>query len=423
MTFADPQNIRTPSMDHTTAKAPAAPRVRDLRLDFFRGMAMFIILFAHTPGNFLTSWIPARWGFSDATEMFVFCSGMASAIAFGATFDRVGVLLGTGRVVYRIWQVYWAHVGLFFATAALLVYMTDLEATTRNYWGQMNLWMLFVDHREGLWENPNILFSFMTLQWVPNLFDILPMYMVILAMMPLVIVLARINFGIVAAASFALWFMGQRAWTEALGLPYLNFTAEPWVGNDDWQRRWFLNPFGWQLVFFTGFAFMRGWLPKPPVTPLLVGIATFIVLANIPLSNIGVREFGFDWARDWRVENRQWISKTDFGILRYVQFLALAYLAWVIAGDKGDRLRASASALGRIWAPFLAIFLKVGQQSLAVFVVSIFVARFNGFAMDMLGRETGTVLLVNLFGMTVLVVTAYTASWFKGQPWRERRAA
>ena len=408
-------------MDQTTAKAPAAPRVRDLRLDFFRGMAMFIILFAHTPGNFLTSWIPARWGFSDATEMFVFCSGMASAIAFGATFDRAGFLLGTGRVAYRIWQVYWAHVGLFFATAALLVYMTDLEATTRNYWGQMNLWMLFVEHKEGLWENPNILLSFMTLQWVPNLFDILPMYMVILAMMPVVIWLARVNFPVVVALSFALWFMGQRAWTEALGLPYFNFTAEPWVGDDDWQRRWFLNPFGWQLVFFTGFAFMRGWLPKPPVTPLLIGIATFIVLANIPLSNIGVREFGFDWAREWRVENRQWISKTDFGILRYVQFLSLAYLAWVIAGDKGDRLRASATALGQIWAPFLAIFLKVGQQSLAVFVVSIFVARFNGFLMDMLGRETGTVLLVNLFGMAVLVATAYIASWFKGQPWRERR--
>ena len=63
--------------------ASQAVRVRDPRLDFYRGIAMFIILCAHTPGNFFTSWIPARWGFSDATEIFVFCSGMASAIAFG----------------------------------------------------------------------------------------------------------------------------------------------------------------------------------------------------------------------------------------------------------------------------------------------------------------------------------------------------
>ncbi|MEL7090289.1 MAG: OpgC domain-containing protein [Pseudomonadota bacterium] len=417
MTFADPMTAQP----RTSAAQVAAPavRVRDIRLDFFRGLAMFIILFAHTPGNFITSWIPARFGFSDATEIFVFCSGMASAIAFGATFDRAGFGLGCARVAYRIWQVYWAHVGLFFATAALLVFLTDLEGSWRNYWGQMNLWMLFVEHREGLWENPNILFSFMTLQWVPNLFDILPMYMVILAMMPLVILLARVHLGLLAAVSLGLWFMGQRAWTEALGLPYLNFTAEPWVGDDDWQRRWFLNPFGWQLVFFTGFAFMRGWIPKPPVNAALFGLAALIVLANVPLSNIGVREFGFEWAREWRIENRQLISKTDFGILRYVQFLALGYVCWVLAGDKGDRLRASASNLaGRVWAAILRVILKVGQQSLAVFVVSIFVARFNGFAMDMLGREVGTSLAVNAFGCGCLILTAYLAGWFKSVPWK-----
>ena len=422
MTFADPT---------TTAAAPSAAasaanpvRVRDIRLDFFRGIAMFIILFAHTPGNFLTRWIPARWGFSDATEMFVFCSGMASAIAFGATFDRAGFALGTARVGYRIWQVYWAHVGLFFATAALLVYVTDLGITDRNYWGQMNLWMIFVEHNEDLWEIPNMLFSFMTLQWVPNLFDILPMYMVILAMMPLVIALSRVHLGLVAALCIVLWIFAQRRFMEAAGLPYLNFTAEPWVGNDDWQRRWFLNPFGWQLVFFTGFAFMRGWLPKPPVNVVLIGIATFIVLANIPFSSVGVREnggLGLDWAREWRSENRQWISKSDFGILRYVQFLALAYLAWVIAGDKGNRLRVTATnAVARAWEKMLALILKVGQQSLAVFVVSIFVARFNGFALDVLGRDTGTVLAVNAFGCGVLILTAYLAGWFKSTPWKPK---
>ena len=417
MTFADPT---TTTAAPSAAAASANPvRVRDIRLDFFRGLAMFIILFAHTPGNFLTSWIPARWGFSDATEIFVFCSGMASAIAFGSTFQKAGFALGTARVGYRIWQVYWAHVGLFFATTALLAFVTDLDITTRNYWGQLNLWMLFVEGEH--WQNPDMLFRFMTLQWVPNLFDILPMYMVILAMMPIVIFLARVHLGLVAAFCGILWLLGQRKFMEAAGLPYLNFTAEPWVGNDDWQRRWFLNPFGWQLVFFTGFAFMRGWLPKPPVNKVLIGIAAFIVLANIPFSNIGVRELGFDWARDWRADNRQWISKSDFGLLRYIQFLALAYLAWVLAGDKGHRLRVSTtSALARAWDKVLTVILKVGQQSLAVFVVSIFVARFNGFAMDVLGRDTGTVLAVNAFGCGVLILTAYLAGWFKSVPWKPK---
>ncbi|MBT0958356.1 OpgC domain-containing protein [Alphaproteobacteria bacterium KMM 3653] len=394
------------------------PRVRDIRLDFFRGVAMFIILFAHTPGNYFTNWIPARWGFSDATEMFVFCSGMASAIAFGATFDRAGILLGSARVAYRIWQIYWAHIGLFFATTAAMVFFTELEVTTRNYWGDLNLWMLFVQSEH--WENPNILLSLMTLHWVPNLFDILPMYMVVLAMMPLFYGLARVHFGLVALLSVILWFLAQRNFTEHFGLPYLNFTAEPWVGADGWQRRWFLNPFGWQLAFFTGFAFMRGWLPKPPVAWWLIALAGFIVLANIPLSNIGVREFDLDWARTWRAQNAQWFSKSDLGLLRFVQFLSLAYLAWVIAGDKGNRIRAGASWIGRMWSPVLAIVLKVGQQSLAVFVVSILVGRSNAVLMDVIGRDTWTVVAVNLFGMFLLVLTAYGAGWFKTQPWKVR---
>ena len=69
------------------------------------------------------------------------------------------------------------------------------------------------------------------------------------------------------------------------------------------------------------------------------------------------------------------------------------------------------------------MILKVGQQSLAVFVVSMFTARIMGFAMDALGRDTGTVLLVNLLGACVLVATAYTASWFKSQPWRPAKGS
>ena len=87
------------------------------------------------------------------------------------------------------------------------------------------------------------------------------------------IVLARVHLGAAALLSVGLWVLGQRAWTEAMGLPYLNFTAEPWVGEDDWQRRWFLNPFGWQLVFFTGFAFM------PESYPLEVAVKAIILNA------------------------------------------------------------------------------------------------------------------------------------------------
>lgn len=393
---------------------PSAPRVGDLRLDFFRGIAMFIILMAHTPGNFLTSWIPARWGFSDATEIFVFCSGMASAIAFGRGYDTVGWRLATARVGFRVWQVYWAHVGLFFATLALTVALTDSGLGVRNYWGQLNLWPIFVESE--LWENPNILLSFMTLRYVPNYFDILPMYMIVLLLMPIIMALAKVNKWLVAAFILGVWTLAQRSLLEQLGLSqfYIGFPAEPWS-----DRPWFFNPFGWQLIFFTGFAFMRGWLPKPPVNKGLILFAAFLVLANIPLSNIGVREFGFDWAKDIRILIKPLIDKSSFGVLRYVHFLALAYLCWVAAGDKGNNLLPRGkTALASVWAKCLAIILKVGQQSLAVFVVSMFTARIMGFVMDIIGRATVTVLLVNLAGAAILVATAYGAGWFKSQPWK-----
>ncbi|RMA40872.1 OpgC family protein [Rhodophyticola porphyridii] len=406
--MASTLDAELPSKASSRVSAPVV-RVRDPRLDFYRGIAMFIILFAHTPGNFFTSWIPARWGFSDATEMFVFCSGMASAIAFGGAFDRAGWRLGTARVGYRVWQVYWAHIGMFVIIAGMLAAIDLAAVSDTVYIGTLNLWRFFSD------PGPQLV-GLLTLTYVPNYFDILPMYMVVLVMIPLVMALSRVNLWLLAGMSLALWFFAQGALLDWVGLGYLHLSlpAEPWS-----DRRWFFNPFGWQLVFFTGFAFMRGWIPAPPLNRVLVGLSLVIVLANVPLSNIGVREFGFDWAREWRMENRGWFSKTDFGILRYVQFLALAYLGYAVAGDGGRNLIVTGTGIfARFRATAIRLTTKVGQQSLAVFLFSMVLARFTGFVLDQLGRDVATVTLANLIGMALLVCVAYSVSWFKRQPWR-----
>jgi hypothetical protein len=45
---------------------------RDLRLDVCRGLALWFIFLDHIPGNAL-SWLTLRnYGFSDASEVFVF---------------------------------------------------------------------------------------------------------------------------------------------------------------------------------------------------------------------------------------------------------------------------------------------------------------------------------------------------------------
>ena len=265
MTLADPSNIPL-ARDESPARkaAQTSQRIRDPRLDFFRGIVMFIILIAHTPGNWLTLWIPARFGFSDATEVFVFCSGMASAIAFGAVFRDQGLLMGAARVAFRCWQVYWAHIALFFAIAGTMVFLNSTELFQRDYVGQLNLYPFFNRPEENL-------LGLLTLTYVPNYFDILPMYLVVLAMMPLVIACHRLHPALALALIVGVWFGAQ---IDALALP-----AEPWS-----ERHWFFNPFGWQLVFFTGFAFMAGWIPPPPRHRLLVIVTGVIVLVIIPLA-------------------------------------------------------------------------------------------------------------------------------------------
>jgi len=379
--------------------AGVAGRQRDPRLDFFRGLGMFIIFIAHIPGNVWTLWIPARFGFSDATEIFVFCSGMASAIAFGRVFDERGWWMGTARVSHRVWQVYWGHIALFLIVAAMMV---GLDST--GWYGEENH---FRDRLNLVWFFDNTatnLVGLLTLTYVPNYFDILPMYLVILAMMPIVVLLGWQS-RYLAGVFIALVWLGANM--QLLALP-----AEPWSDRD-----WFFNPFGWQLVFFTGFAFMRGWIPAPPVRPWLIFAALAVVILTIPVAWFRIYT-EFPMLQEWRAVLRPLIVKTEFGILRYVHFLALAYLAWAAAGEGGRRLLGSG-----LWGRAVQIVKKVGQQSLAVFLTSMVLAQFSGAILDFIGRNTLNFALVNIVGFGILIVTAYVTAWYKSQPWRGPKPA
>lgn len=399
----------TPNMTATGAIPTPAQSVRDPRLDFYRGMAMFIILMAHTPGNWWNQWIPARFGFSDAAEIFVFCSGMASAVAFGRTYDRSGWLLGTSRILFRCWQIYWAHIATFLFTAMMLVAIDQYGDFEKSYVGALNLGRFFAEPGQQL-------VGLFTLTYVPNFFDILPMYMMILLMVPIVMALSNVSLWLVAAFVGTVWFMGQGDILTAIGVGWLeiDLPAEPWS-----DRPWFFNPFAWQLVFFTGFALMRGWIPAPPVNAIMIGLVAIVLIASFTVSSVAMRELGADWARDWRADNRMWITKTDGGIIRYFHFLAIAYFGWVIAGPQGRYLVAKGTSAGaKLWRGIVAQITKVGQQSLAVFLVSIVLSRLLGFALDMTGNDPWPTAFWNVIGFAILLATAYGAAWFKSQPWR-----
>lgn len=375
------------------------PRKRDVRLDFFRGIGMFIILIAHITNNPWTLYIPARFGFSDATEMFIFCSGMASAIAFGTIFSKAGFLLGCFRVLHRMWQVYWVHIGAFFFTLVAVMLINKSGYFPRDEVGALNLYPFLKS------SGANVIGLF-TLTYVPNYFDILPMYVVILALLPLVVALARIHVVLALAVCAIIWY--------AATFHNLNLPAELWFSNNS-TRQWFFNPFAWQLVFFTGFAFMSGWIPVPPVRKDLLLFALAVVLLSLPFAwHVLIAKIEF--VREWRAEWKVLIDKTNFGILRYIHFLALAYLAWVAVGPNGNRL-----AAGRILPGLTRIFATVGQQSLAVFATSVVLARVLGAVLFYFGNSALAALCVNLFGFAFIYGIAVLMTFAKSEPWKYRQ--
>src|SRR6202167_5053596 len=82
---------------------------RDLRLDLFRGLALWLIFLDHIPSNIM-SWMTIRnYGFSDATEIFVFISGYTAAFVYGRAM-RNGFVVAAARILKRAWQIYVAHI-------------------------------------------------------------------------------------------------------------------------------------------------------------------------------------------------------------------------------------------------------------------------------------------------------------------------
>ena len=87
-------------IDHTLVSNPLViPAERDLRLDLFRGIALWLIFLDHNPSN-IVSWITIRnYGFSDATEIFIFIAVIYFIICFGGSclVRRLQDRYNTGR--------------------------------------------------------------------------------------------------------------------------------------------------------------------------------------------------------------------------------------------------------------------------------------------------------------------------------------
>src|ERR1700736_4815443 len=77
------------------------PGTRDLRLDLFRGLALWLIFLDHIP-SYIVNWITIRnYGFSDAAEIFVFISGYTAAFVYGRAMREHGAVVAGARILNR----------------------------------------------------------------------------------------------------------------------------------------------------------------------------------------------------------------------------------------------------------------------------------------------------------------------------------
>ena len=95
---------------------------RDVRLDLCRGVALWFVFLDHVPNN-IGSWLTlSHYGFSDATEVFMFVSGATCALAYGRVRRHDGWLAAASHALLRSWEIYVAFLMLIIA-CVVMVYL------------------------------------------------------------------------------------------------------------------------------------------------------------------------------------------------------------------------------------------------------------------------------------------------------------
>src|SRR6516164_4322479 len=101
---------RSGKQRHCDAIAIRSLSDRDFRIDLFRGLALWWIFLDHVPETFLNHFTPKNFGFSDAAEILVFLSGLASGSVYGSAARQSGLVTASLRVLRRAFEIYLAQI-------------------------------------------------------------------------------------------------------------------------------------------------------------------------------------------------------------------------------------------------------------------------------------------------------------------------
>lgn len=292
-----------PTVTQATTTTRQIGSQRDHRVDFYRGIALAMIFVNHAPDNVWERYTSRNFGFSDAAELFVFLAGFASAFAYGRGFLAGNILVSTLKAWRRAGTLYLVHIFLTMATIALFAYGAMLLGNGA----------LMEQHGIGyvLTKPLESFVGIVVLTQQLAFVNILPMYFVLLLMLPLHLALARISRGTMLGAAVLVWLVA--------GLLRLDLPAYPSPGS------WFFNPFSWQLIFaiglYCGFCKSESDAPAVPYHPVVYGAA--LAYVAFAFAFVGVR--GLDQPLDLPMLFGQF-DKSFVSLPRLLHVLALIYI-------------------------------------------------------------------------------------------------
>lgn len=352
---------------------------RDLRVDFFRGLALWWIFTDHIPGDVLADYSLRNFAMCDATEVFVLLAGYGAGLSYGMRLGRHGYVSAAADVLKRAWTLYIAHIFLFVLFTAQVTY--SATALNRlNYLSETRLDVLGDDPYRSILEA-------LLLRFQPSLLNILPLYVVLLVFFAATIWLLRwprVLFGL----SLAIYLLVR--------VSGLNLDA--WTGEG-----WFFDPFAWQFLFIIGVLLACAPPHMPRWRAPFDALAAAIIIAGMIVALvINPHPRWLAWVSASPLRFLVIEDKTGLYPFRLVSILALTWLCVRLIGFRAPWLRAR-------WA---SPFVLIGQNSLPVFCSGIvigFAARLGLEYDDRAFMQVG----INLFGALGMVGVGALAAWYR----------
>jgi hypothetical protein len=357
---------------------------RDLRLDFFRGLALLFIFVDHIPDNLVAFFTLGNVAFSDAAEIFVFLSGYTAALVFGGILAQHGVPFAAAQILKRCWTLYVAHIFLFVVFVAQVSY-TAAKFDNPMFLDEMKVWDFL--------QEPHIaILQALALRFQPHFLDILPLYIVLLLGFVVILPALRRWPWTVLGLSLALY----------LAATVLRFNLRTYPAGV-----WYFNPFAWQILFVLGaFLALAPEATRARLTAWrhLIWVSLVIVVLGLVARGSLSLSYLLDMRQPWSIE-AVWLiaDKNNLGPMRLINFLALVHVA-VVVFRHNDPIFAS---------PLAEPVVLCGQHSLNIFCLGIFLSFLGHFALVEISRAPAVHVAVSAAGILVMFGSAYFLTWSK----------